>query len=248
VAECRTEYVATLDQDDLMSPIRLAVQGHVLDCHPEVPAVIGLLTKIDSAGVRCSDDFEARSRERILGIPHCQGAGCVLLNRADFYNHVLFQGTLTISSSTTFRKSVWEKIGGFASRLKVAWDLNFSCKLPTIGTTAFVDQVIGCYRLHDKNTSLQGLTGDCEVLAIRAEHLRNPVFPIDRDAMRRILAQGCYNLAYNESLRGNVLNMTKMNSLSIRYGASPWRVSADIAKGLARSARAILGGGFGALC
>ena len=188
-AAAQTPYICTLDQDDLMAATRLAVQSRVLTAHPEVAAVIGLLRKIDAAGLRCSNDFEDQSRRRILAIAHERAEDCYVLERSAFYNHVLFEGTLTIGSSTMIRRSAWEAIAGFNLRLRVAWDLDLSCQVARFGPVAFVDHVVGSYRLHGGNTSSQGLSCYREVLAVRSTHLKRPLFPIDGAGLRHDLAQ-----------------------------------------------------------
>jgi glycosyltransferase involved in cell wall biosynthesis len=240
VAACRTPLVATLDQDDLMAPTRLAVQARILDRYPEAPAVIGLLSKIDSAEQRRRDGFVEESRRRILGIAHRESDDCVLLDPTAFYQHVLFEGTLTIASSTAFRVSAWHAIKGFSCQLRVAWDLDLSCKLARLGPVAFVDQVIGFYRLHAGNTSMQGLSCYREVVGLQGEHLRRPLLAINQVGLRKHVIQGCLGLGYHESVRGNVAGMFRAYAKAWRCGARTHTTLLSTAKGMLRAARAKL--------
>lgn len=203
MAACRTPYVATFDQDDVMTPTRLAVQSRVLEAHPQVPATIGLLHKIDRNGLACDGVSEANYRARLLAIAHQRAESCYLLEPTAFYRHVLFQATYSIASNTMMRRSAWEAIGGFARHLRVAWDMDLCCRLAVCGPIAFIDQVVGSYRLHERNTSTQGLTGYREVAAVKAEQLRSPLFSVDRGRLRRDVAQHYFALGYHESIRGN---------------------------------------------
>lgn len=202
---CASPFITTLDQDDRMLPDRIERQAGALERHPEAAGSIGLLVKIDSDGKPWPGDFVADSRVRIDAIPFKDGIGCRLLDPAGVYAHVLAHGTLTIASSTTFRKSAWQKAGGFDQSLRVAWDSDISLKLATVGTLAYIPDPIGEYRLHAANTSAQGTTTLREVLALQQRHLDSPRFPIDREALRHQLREGYFGLAYTESQRGHLL-------------------------------------------
>jgi glycosyltransferase involved in cell wall biosynthesis len=215
MAACRTPFVATLDQDDLMAPTRLAVQSRVLQKHPQVPAVIGLLHKIDGDGLGCDDVSEVKYRARLLTIPHQSAEDAYLLDPSAFYNHVLLQETYSIASNTMMRRSAWEAIGGFALHLRVAWDMDMCCRLALCGPIAFVDHVIGSYRLHEENTSAKGLTCYREALAVKAAQLRCPLFSIDRIRLQRDVAQRYFALGYHESIRGN-------SGLALKAYAKAW--------------------------
>ena len=205
VRQSITPLVATLDQDDLMAPTRLASQFRVLEAHPAAPAVVGLLRMINGLDQSINPNFEEDSRKRILAIEHAVAPDCCLLAPASFYSHVLLRGTLTIASSTTFRRAAWEAIGGFPLGLRVAWDLDFSCKMSTQGPVAFLDEVVGSYRLHDGNTSAQGHHCARESLALKRLHFAQPLYPIDQERLRNDLARGYFDVGYEESVRGATL-------------------------------------------
>ncbi len=202
---CESPYIVTLDQDDRMHPDRIEWQVGALEQHPEAVAAIGLLVKIDADGNRSPGDFVADSRVRIDAIPYRDGVGCRLLDPAGVYAHVLSHGTLTIASSTTFRKSAWSKAGGFDTAFRVAWDTDISLKLTAVGPLAYIPEPIGDYRLHAANTSAQGTTTLREVLTLKQRHLDRPLHAIDREGLRRELRDGYFGLAYTESNRGHLV-------------------------------------------
>ena len=216
---CDSPFIVTLDQDDRMHPNRINLQVGALEQHPEAAAAVGLLVKIDADGNRSPGDFVADSRVRIDAIPYREGVGCRLLDPAGVYAHVLSHGTLTIASSTTFRKTAWFKAGGFDTTFRVAWDTDISLKLTAVGPLAYIPEPIGDYRLHAANTSAQGTTTLREVLALKQRHLDRPLHAINREGLRRELREGYFGLAYTESNRGQLraawkaLRASKWNGL-----------------------------------
>lgn len=231
-------FITTLDQDDRMRPDRIERQAGSLELHPEAAAAIGLLVKIDTEGKPTSGDFVAESRIRLDLIPFNEGNGCRLLDPAGVYAHVLSHGTLTIASSTTFRKSAWSKAGGFDKTLRVAWDADISLKLTTVGPLAYIPDPIGEYRLHAANTSTQGTTTLREVLALKQRHLDRPLHPIDREGLRRELRDGYFGLAYTESNRGHLRAAWSALIAARKNGLGRSLVAMESVKSVLRAARA----------
>ncbi|MBL8867634.1 MAG: hypothetical protein JNK93_18920, partial [Planctomycetia bacterium] len=182
-------------------------------------------------------DFVAESRVRIDAIPYTDGVGCRLLDPAGVYAHVLSHGTLTIASSTTFRKSAWQKAGGFDKTLRVAWDADISLKLTTVGPLAYIPEPIGEYRLHAANTSAQGTTTLREVLALKQRHLDRPLHPIDGEMLRLELREGYFGLAYAESQRGNLRASWRALGSARRYGLGQAKWAIESIKAALRAAR-----------
>lgn len=230
-------FIATLDQDDRMLPDRIERQAGALEHHGDAAAAIGLLVKIDSDGKPWPGDFVADSRVRINVIAFKDGNGCRLLDPAGVYAHVLSHGTLTIASSTTFRKSAWQKAGGFDPTLRVAWDTDISLKLTTVGSLAYIPDPIGEYRLHAANTSAQGTTTLREVLALKQRHLDRPLHPIDGEMLRRELREGYFGLAYAESLRGNLRTSWRALGSARRNGLGHAKWAIESIKAALRAAR-----------
>ena len=231
-------YIVTLDQDDRMHPNRIERQVGALEQHPDAAAAVGLLVKIDSDGNRSPGDFVADSRVRIDAIPYRDGVGCRLLDPAGVYAHVLSHGTLTIASSTTFRKSAWQAAGGFDASLRVAWDSDISLKLTAVGPLAYIPDPIGDYRLHAANTSAQGTTTLREVLALKQRHFDRPLHPIDREGLRRELRDGYFGLAYTESNRGHLVAAWKALGGARRNGMNRKRRITESVKATLRALQA----------
>lgn len=230
-------FITTLDQDDRMLPDRIERQAGALDRHGNAVAAIGLLVKIDADGKPTPGDFVAESRVRIDAIPYTDGVGCRLLDPAGVYAHVLSHGTLTIASSTTFRKSAWQKAGGFDKSLRVAWDADISLKLTTVGPLAYIPEPIGEYRLHAANTSAQGTTTLREVLALKQRHLDRPLHSINCEVLRRELREGYFGLAYTESQRGNLRASWRALGSARRNGLGQAKWAIESIKAALRAAR-----------
>jgi glycosyltransferase involved in cell wall biosynthesis len=237
---CDTPFITTLDQDDRMLPNRIERQVGSLERHPEAVAAIGLLVKIDADGKPSPGDFVTDSRVRIDTIPFKDGAGCRLLDPAGVYAHVLSHGTLTIASSTTFRKSAWSKAGGFDKSLRVAWDSDISLKLTAVGPLAYIPDPIGDYRLHAANTSAQGTTTLREVLALKQRHLDRPLHAIDFGKLQVELRDGYFGLAYTESNRGQLLAAWRALSEARRTGMNRKKGFTESIKAILRALQANL--------
>lgn len=237
---CDSPFIVTLDQDDRMHPNRIERQVGALEQHPEAAAAIGLLVKIDAEGKPSPGDFVAESRIRLNSIPFKDGVGCRLLDPAGVYAHVLSHGTLTIASSTTFRKSAWSKAGGFDASLRVAWDTDISLKLTAVGPLAYIPDPIGDYRLHAANTSAQGTTTLREVLSLKQRHLDRPLHPIYRDGLRRELREGYFGLAYTESNRGHMVAAWQSLLAAKRNGMNPKQGITESVKATLRALKAKL--------
>jgi GT2 family glycosyltransferase len=235
---CTAPLVATLDQDDRMAPDRLRMQVEALTNHPDAAAAIGLLTKIDADGNPCPGDFAEESRVRLDEIPYREGVACRLLDPAGTYVHVLSQGTLTVASSTTFRRSAWLAAGGFGMHLRVAWDCDISLKLTAVGPLAYIPEVIGEYRLHGANTSAQGTTTLREVLKVKEGHVNHPLHAIDLMGLRAELRDGFFGLAYAESNRGNLTAAWRALTAARRHGLPVAGTVIQAGKSVARAARA----------
>jgi hypothetical protein len=224
-----------------MTATRLDVQLAALESCAASPAAIGLLSKVGDDGTVVDPEFKDMSRARILGIAHTHVGAYFLLEPDAFYRHVLTEGTLTIASSTAFRVSAWQSMGGFARGLSVAWDLDFSCRLASLGPVVFVDDIVGFYRLHDANTSAQGLTSYREVIRVKQRHFAHPRFPLDRGWLERDIRDRLLGLAYHESLRGNVRQTVNACVEARNYGVTGAAAAVHMLKGVLRSIRATVG-------
>lgn len=139
LAQVSTPFVATLDQDDLMIPSRLAQQRAFLAQSPSLAAVGGRLTRVDA-----------------LGIPSPRRAGA---SRRAFpvtpesVRWVLRTSMPTYSSSLMFRTAELKGIGGFDEAHTLTDDFALLVALAESGSVANVETVVGRYRVHPGQAS-----------------------------------------------------------------------------------------------
>lgn len=221
IENAQGDLIALLDQDDLMKPHRLQLQADFLLRNPDCPAVIGLLEKIDAQDQPLAPTFPAESSARIRALTNQSRPGGYALEAASVYRHVLSEGTLTIASSTVLRRSAWQALGGFDTRFRIAWDLECSARLTSLGPLGYIDEVLGAYRLHGNNTSAGGFRSLLEITQLRDEHRAKPLFPLPDQPLRRLLADGHSSLGYHWGAQRKLSQSLHHWARAIRAGASP---------------------------
>ncbi|HEY6829232.1 MAG TPA: glycosyltransferase [Gemmatimonadaceae bacterium] len=134
LARTRGEYIAFLDDDDLLPPDKLEWQTAYLDANPDVGVVGGTLQTIDA--------------QASLGKP------------AGFYPDITFQSLFRGNpfhspGQTLIRASLLREVGGLDTTIWGAddWDLWFRCAKSS--RIAMVDRLALYYRLHAGNNSKQ---------------------------------------------------------------------------------------------
>jgi len=128
-----SEYVARMDEDDLMYPSRLQVQLKYLDGALDCVAVGGQLELIDENGSRIG---ESRFRRRI----------------STSYKELLFSSPVA-HPAALIRRSAISEIGGYRSFLAEDWDL--WVRLRERGEVHNLPQKVIKYRVHSNQLSRQ---------------------------------------------------------------------------------------------
>ncbi len=128
-----SEYVARMDEDDLMYPSRLQVQLKYLDGALDCVAVGGQLELIDENGSRIG---ESRFRRRI----------------STSYKELLFSSPVA-HPAALIRRSAISEIGGYRSFLAEDWDL--WVRLRETGEVHNLSQKVIKYRVHSNQLSRQ---------------------------------------------------------------------------------------------
>lgn len=128
-----SEYVARMDEDDLMYPSRLQVQLEYLDSALDYVAVGGQLELIDENGSRIG---ESKFHKRI-------GAS---------YKDLFFSSPVA-HPAALIRRSAISEIGGYRSFLAEDWDLWI--RLREIGRLYNLSQKVIKYRVHSNQLSRQ---------------------------------------------------------------------------------------------
>ena len=128
-----SEYVARMDEDDLMYPSRLQVQLKYLDGAPDCVAVGGQLELIDENGSRIG---ESKFRRRV----------------STSYKELFFSSPVAHPAALIRRRAISE-IGGYRSFLAEDWDL--WVRLREIGEVHNLSQKVIKYRVHSNQLSRQ---------------------------------------------------------------------------------------------
>ena len=128
-----SEYVARMDEDDLMYPNRLHAQLEYLENTPICVAVGGQLELIDENGTRIG---ESRFRKKI-------GTS----------NKELFSSSPLAHPAAMIRRSTISQIGGYRNFLAEDWDL--WVRLREVGEVHNLSQQVIKYRVHNNQLSRQ---------------------------------------------------------------------------------------------
>ena len=126
ISEAEGEYIARLDDDDMMLPTRLEKQLAFLDEH----------TDVSCAGTWFYDKVGNKY------YPHRKYP----VENEEIAKGLLARHFLLAHTSVMFRKSAWQKIGGY----RVAGggqDLDLFLQLGTVGNLANIDEYLTCYRM-----------------------------------------------------------------------------------------------------
>lgn len=124
--KCSGEYVARIDDDDLMMPRRLEVQSEYLDNTPDVVAVFSNYSIIN--------DKREKIRERSGGY-----------NR-DIYKTLLYKGNCLCHSTLFARKSELQKLGGYDGKLTYAQDYDLYLRMIKSGSIFELTEPLVCFR------------------------------------------------------------------------------------------------------
>jgi len=135
--EAKGEYVAVLDDDDVMAPGRLSKTAAYLDSHSEHVLVAGWFDAIDADGTMHAVVRPPTGEERIRSI-------------LPAHNPFLH-------SSCLIRTEVMRDLGGFREPLRYAHDYDLILRLAEQGRIEILPEVIARYRFHTENiTSRRG--------------------------------------------------------------------------------------------
>jgi glycosyltransferase involved in cell wall biosynthesis len=132
---CSGEFVARMDQDDLMYPMRLAKQTRYLENKQKILAVGGQFNHMNVDGKR-------------LGISHNP-------NRSKKVRKALRYRNVVAHPTVMFRKESVIDVGGYRNYFPEDWDL--WVRLSEVGEVANIRDVVLDYRIHESQLSRQAM-------------------------------------------------------------------------------------------
>ncbi|MBA3030689.1 MAG: glycosyltransferase family 2 protein [Desulfobacteraceae bacterium] len=130
--QCKGEYIAILDSDDIALPRRLEKQVLFLDANPEVVLLGSYYEIINTKG-------DIRSGRRSVPITDVE-----IRWRVTF-------GNCLIHSSIMYRKEAAINCGGYDRAVLVAEDADFYSRIIRIGKAAAIPEVLIQWRSHEKS-------------------------------------------------------------------------------------------------
>lgn len=136
--DAKGEYVAILDDDDVMATGRLSKSLAFLESHPDHVLVAGWFEAIDAEGKLHAVVRPPTGEERIRSV-------------LPLHNPFLH-------SSCLIRTSVMQELGGFREPLRYAHDYDLVLRLADRGKIEILPEVLARYRFHTENiTTRRGL-------------------------------------------------------------------------------------------
>lgn len=216
------EYIAFLDDDDLMTPDRLETLYSALTRYPEAVLAVGELATIDEDDtlIECP---AARERQPVLETLYQDGFEAVMWPHVPAAPH-----------TTLFRRSHGEQIGWFDTQYQHASeDKDFFARLGRLGPIVFVPKVVSLYRRGHASltqnrirtilTQLQLFTNALEFIGSSNDKLRKRLQLRMRlllqDATRIIQSEGLGGATQTSSpnLRGFVVGLPARELLRYRF-------------------------------
>ena len=138
----RGEYVCIFHQDDVMLPLNLEKKARILDDNPSVGLVFSQAQIIDRQG--------APIRKFSENDPNDGG----VQDGLKFFERWFLELNVICCPSVLVRKSCYEKLGGFDSRLPFTCDWEMWMRICLFHNIGYLSEPLLDYREHDGNESL----------------------------------------------------------------------------------------------
>jgi glycosyltransferase involved in cell wall biosynthesis len=230
MAAARGEYIALLDSDDEWLPTHLEAQIGFLDRHPDFGMVLTDVARMDER----RRDFEIFRRREFIP-EDGQVLRWVLRNPA------------LVPASATFRRAVYEDVGGFDETLRTAEDLDFHLRIALRWKIGVVEEPLTrAMRGHEGLSALAQTYRDYLAVIERFIDLNaDRIERRDSDAaLLRAYARNARGMLYDGDVPG-ALRCATLSMVRTRTGDDArvvGRLGVDLAKGLAVRARRALRG------
>jgi glycosyltransferase involved in cell wall biosynthesis len=181
----RGEYIAVLDQDDLLLPDKIGSQLQVLRDHPSVAVAASLCGRVKNP----DRPFQSADTIQFLqtAADHQVGDAWIIRGRMALTGLLRRGNYLYGYPAFMFRRSWWERKGGVDESLRISSDYEFLVWLCTQGDLAVVLEPQYVRRLHGHNVTRASILMDLDVARVRARYLpQSPEVLADVDAAREL--------------------------------------------------------------
>ncbi|HET6724738.1 MAG TPA: glycosyltransferase family 2 protein [Gammaproteobacteria bacterium] len=149
VAHCSSTFIALLDGDDVFYPQFLERARCALVDHPELILCFSDRDVVTGEGEFIRRDLDEPRFREMKTSTFVDGVS--VLTESPFFS--LLPGNVIPIGNLMFRKTAFEKAGGFDDELRAVEDKPFLMRLTKWGLFGFIDQPLGTWRRHTANTS-----------------------------------------------------------------------------------------------
>jgi glycosyltransferase involved in cell wall biosynthesis len=201
-------FIAMLDQDDLLAPQRLELSLRALSKHCDASMVCGNYYFINENGASI-EGTNSVEKFHFLN-PSCFPEDDMIRCEGDIWLQRFFQqaGLQRSCSNHFFRKTVWEKVGGYDEEAQLASDYDFFIRCFSFGVV-WVEPLVFIKREHSRNSWVNNQESDIQLAILQdrlVETIQHPKLAIWRNEMllqriRMARWKGRYNLSRSHSLR-----------------------------------------------
>jgi glycosyltransferase involved in cell wall biosynthesis len=141
IAAAAADWIALLEQDDMMLPRRLELQSRAVSMDPPVELIFGRCLWTSEADYPGLDGEASPGLAGEIPLVSCGNGLCRIRGRDAYRGLARRQYALTCSTYF-FRKSFWERCGGVDERIVTAADYDLAEKAARCSDLAFVDEPI----------------------------------------------------------------------------------------------------------
>ena len=138
------EYIALLNSDDYFLPDKLSKQIAELESKPHLGAVFGLCRVVDERGAPHPDpNRQYLFRNRYF-------------DRLSYLNYFFFQGNSICHPTAVIRRSAFQRVGTFDTRLRRLIDLDYWIRLLALYDVTVLDAELAAHRFLDDESNESG--------------------------------------------------------------------------------------------
>ncbi len=157
IRESNGSYLLFLDADDRLKPEAVECGVRALKTRPDCALAVG-----DHVFIAADGGYLANS-VKVAAMDH-------------HFEALLKSNFIEMISSVLFRRSIFEQVGGFNPRLRVAEDYDLYLRIARVSPIYCHTAIVAEYRMHGANTSLNSelmLTTTVEVLKTQERYVQN---------------------------------------------------------------------------
>lgn len=214
VEAAASELIAVLEQDDRMTPSRIARSLEAARACPGAGLICGRV-RLTSPGAPPREDLWKDGRRQFDDLPLVPLTNAVSRAESrDVIASLLRRNIVFTNSNAVFPRSVWRRVGGFDRGYRICTDLDFNLKVARIAPFAIIDEVLCEYfqhhdSLYRSNTSASRGESPAQFEAdlIRLRHALHSYDPASHTGRQwygqawRMLASACKHLQWGRSRR-----------------------------------------------